>query len=115
MKTKDKYDEAIEWLTEHPEHVMQAWYQREGATQHRAHCLFQRTNRLPQHPVCGCLTQIRRNPNLHRAPNNDLTEDIYNDTRIPSSVLDITIAHLPVFAEWQRRLDREFGGKEGVK
>lgn len=100
----DKYDEAIAYLTDHPQEIQKAWLERcldenRKYYQHQSHCLFQRTT-----PDCGCLTQIRCG---HRAPTTKLAEEIRADERIPLLDKNITVADLPVFAEWQRRLDRE--------
>lgn len=104
----DKYDKAIALLTEHPEAIENSW---SAPYLHPAGCLFalvapeKRSTRAGR--VCGCLTQIRqKNFNLV-AWTDDLTNRIRNDDRLPGSVEEITIAHLPVFAEWQRRIDVE--------
>ena len=109
--TKDKYDVAVEYLRKHPERILNAW----GAHQiFEGGCLFQHatpsggrnTNR------CGCPTTIRH-PQLRKEVSGrpGLTEEIRNDDRLPSQSVDITVEHLPVFAEWQRRLDVELGRK----
>lgn len=54
--------------------------------------------------ACACLTMIR---NGWQGPTPELTTAIQSDDRLPCSPRQITPAHLPVFAEWQRRLDRE--------
>jgi len=43
----------------------------------------------------------------YHAYTDDLTERIRADERIPDDPDRITVAHLPVFAEWQRILDKE--------
>lgn len=53
----------------------------------------------------GCLTMIRNGD--WRAETEELTEAIRADERLPKTQQDITKEHLPVFAEWQRRLDKE--------
>lgn len=52
----------------------------------------------------ACLTMIRNN---YEAYTPELTLAIRNDERIPNDVDDITKENLYVFAEWQRRLDKE--------
>jgi len=94
----DKYDRAIEHLREHPEDVWLAWHLHSN---HPAGCLFAYTA-----PGCGCLTQVKCG---RRAPTDELTIAIQSDGRIPENNEDITLEHLPVFAEWQRRLDKELG------
>ena len=63
--------------------------------------------------VCGCITHIR-NPHLNRIVfaysetlRDRLTKEIREDERIPTRGDLIKISDLPVFAEWQRRLDKE--------
>lgn len=119
--TKDKYDKAIEYLTANPREIFNAW----GCPNtHVAGCLF-----MPAGPttgflkddvwpmrkdglLCGCLTTIRQNgghfPRL--AWTDELTQEILQDTRIPDDCTLITVSDLPVFAEWQRRLDKEIRG-----
>lgn len=67
---------------------------------------------------CGCLTQIRLGyPRVGKvkgqipvvACTTALTQEIRRDKRIPTDPDKITLADLPVFAEWQRRLDKELG------
>lgn len=111
-KTKDKYDEAVEYLTERPEEIWQHWV--------FGKCLFAFVSPDQSTFVngykCGCLTMIRggiRNavgPNL--CPDLELTGEIRSDARIPSNPERITPADLPVFAEWQRKLDKYYG-REG--
>lgn len=109
-RIRDKYDEAIEYLTRHPEEIVHAW----GMFSHPAHCLFQMVDPAPTTSIrridgvaCGCLTMIRRGP--FQAWTDALTIEIRADLSIPSEVYDVTIHHLPIFAKWQRRLDRELG------
>lgn len=97
----DKYDKAIAYLTDHPDEIEKAWFDKDwNGEVHPHHCLFNRT-----HPDCGCLTQIRAG--FSWGPNKKLTAEIESDERIPKGVEKITVADLPVFAEWQRRLDKE--------
>lgn len=103
----DKYDEAIAYLTEHPSKIQTAWNWPDddlyGDGEINGGCLFQIVG---DYEECGCLTQIRLNP-YRIAPTAALTDAIRADERIPKSPEQITIADLPVFAEWQRRLDKE--------
>lgn len=103
----DKYDKAIEYLTQNPDKIYINWMASLG----EAWCLFQSTgNDLNEY---GCLTQIRSVGVLYIAPTPELTKAIRADERIPFSPSvgnqTITLAHLPIFAEWQRRLDKELG------
>jgi hypothetical protein len=56
----------------------------------------------------GCLTMIRGFADLRLAQSTTITEAIRADERIPTEVHLIWPRDLVVFAEWQRRLDREF-------
>lgn len=109
---KDKYDIAIEYLTEHPKEILDTWSNPMGSS---GGCLFQfctPTGALDckiiegESHQCGCLTQLKRfSDRIAWTP--ELTNEIRADTRIPGMAEGITVADLPVFAEWQRRLDRE--------
>lgn len=108
----DKYDEAIAYLTEHPEEISKAWNQPGAA---KGGCLFRMaTNAITREDTrrdvslgFGCLTMVRGNGCNAATP--ELTIAIRSDGRIPSSRHTVTPSHLPVFAEWQRRLDVELG------
>lgn len=104
----DKYDKAIEHLNAHPDEILSAW----GAAypDHPTGCLFQYASpseeaEFQANRMCGCLTQVRGDDMNAWTPK--LTAEIRADKRIPLDVDDVTVADLPVFAEWQRRLDRE--------
>lgn len=64
------------------------------------------TRLRPDGRGCGCLTMIRKFPDCC-AWTEELTEEIRSDERIPFSACTVTPEDLPVFAEWQRRLDKE--------
>jgi len=109
----DKYDEAIEFLKAHPSEIHEAWSEIEDDPPHPAHCLFQaatKDGRVDSIASFGCLTQIRGMGSWDAAT-PELTEAIRADDRIPGNPLSISVDHLPVFAEWQRRIDRELGRK----
>ena len=65
----------------------------------------------------GCLTQIRMTAQTRFQDHtyvavvggrrHPITEEIRNDTRIPATVEEIRPHHLPIMADWQRRIDRE--------
>src|SRR5271170_6530755 len=101
----DKYDKAIEYLTANPDHIVRAW---SLSGESPACCLFRHTEGYAgiNGVAFGCLTQIRSsqlnsNGQLYVAPTEGLTEEIRADTRLPKSSREITLAHLPIFAEWQ--------------
>lgn len=111
----DKYDEAVEYLTKHPGEIHDAWVMAHGG--HAAGCLFafvmpadadEDEISWKRDVACGCLTQIRAACGSDTvAWTRELTEAIVADRRIPQNPDYITVADLPVFAEWQRRIDRE--------
>ncbi|MGE0289092.1 MAG: hypothetical protein AB7I42_22800 [Bradyrhizobium sp.] len=103
----DKYDKAMAYLLaaetdeDFTERVWDAWrapYDTDGGA------LFQHAGTGPD---CGCLTSVRRGSFDAETP--ELTAAIRADERIPKYCADITRDNLPVFAEWQRRIDRELG------
>lgn len=105
----DKYDQAIEYLNEHPNEIIEAWG---DVFKHRAGCLFNfvstKEDFISKVDI-GCLTQIRKDPTRFKALTQELTAQISEDERIPKSPVDIQLTDLPVFVEWQRRLDKELG------
>lgn len=110
----DKYQKAVRYLTERPKEILFSWLE---PTQHPAGCLFQFAttdgmSRMDGENQCGCLTEIRCG--LRPAATTKLTMAIRRDKRIPHSGEDITVEHLPIFAEWQARLDRELRCKDEV-
>lgn len=106
--TKDKYDHAIDYLRRHPKSIKIAW---DRPYQHVAGCLFKLACAHPgwgpgEMRQCehGCLTEIRAGL---LSVNEALTRAIAGDARLPDNKDAIRLHHLPVFAEWQRRLDQE--------
>lgn len=121
---RDKYDEAIDafyrlesqigWK----DAVALAWDVPDKHTETEdsiaAHALFQYATPDGEHRFrqdvfrgCGCLTMIRASANSCVAWTNALTNEISADIRLPRSPSRIEPHHLPIFAEWQRRLDAE--------
>lgn len=114
----DKYDAAIEYLTEHPDEIEEAWaspfyFYSDGG------CLFvfvtPTGDPCCEGHVCGCLTTIRNNSAL--AWTTELTSAIRADEGIPHDMLafidafygltvDERRASLSPFGEWQRRFDK---------
>jgi hypothetical protein len=108
---KDKYDEAVEYLTEHPEMIDAVWNEPDEFS---AGCLFgfaspdgSRMYAIGNNATCGCLTEVKAGN--FRAYTHELTAAIRADNRIPEDGSEITSADLPVFAEWQRRIDAGLG------
>lgn len=107
---EDKYDRAIAYLTQHPHEIVKAWGE---PFHHPAGCLFgyvmqantRESFELARRSPCGCLTQVKSG--YRCAQTYALTKAIRADTRIPKWPQWITVDDLPVFAEWQRKLDKE--------
>lgn len=100
------YDAQIKRLTANPTHILGSWGSCEG--------IFKMISNK-QDARAGCLTMIRNNANRVGKPfvavikdviDMELTESIQNDERIPKSAEAITPAHLPIFKEWQERIDK---------
>lgn len=92
------YDAQIKRLTENPENIYGEWV---GGTGLFAYCGDKSLN-----PRIGCLTMIR-DGSLRVAATPELTEAIRADKRIPADATKIRPEHLPVFKEWQERIDAE--------
>ena len=95
---KDKYDEAIDYLTEHPEQIHRAWT---SPKTHTAGCLFAFVSDTPNG---GCLTMVHSAPHF---AGGEWHDEIVADDRIPNG--HIQVEDLPVFAEWQRKIHNEAG------
>lgn len=115
----DKYDEAIAYLTAHPEEIYSAWCDagetdgnHKGLPGVELFAMARRDGKDSYQNGCGCLTMIRNSEfrqvvSADQEKSHRLTQAIRADHRLPCSGSLITPADLPVFAEWQRRLDRE--------
>lgn len=115
---KDKYDRAIEILLtaeDFKKAVSKAWFQ---PNHQPSGCLFQfvqpneNWRKKQQYPdLIGCLTTIRGGLSISgfylRACTDELDQAIRADERIPTTWNDVTPENLSVFAEWQRKIDRE--------
>lgn len=107
----DKYMLAARYLSEHPDQIGGAWVCPPSGAE-----FLEQRHQLFKLVVPGglCLTQLR-DCGVH----GDSIEDddcppafaaaIAGDTRIPIASSDIRPEDLPVFVEWQRRLDAELG------
>ena len=68
----DKYDKAVQYLTKHPDEIMQAW--RFPLTEN-AGCLFNFAGDVDRYgEYCGCLTQVK--DKVSRAETPALTKAI---------------------------------------
>ena len=119
--SKDRFDKAVDYLTKHPELIHTAWNCAEGPfdgghflgdvtltqKQHKAAhengaCLFQKCGDC----LTGCLTQVHSHT-CYAAGTPALTKAIRADERIPRNGSVIKVADLPLFADWQRRIEKE--------
>ncbi len=108
----DKYDRAIELLnrlddTNFRNVVSKAWGLSENDDVVEIICLFQYCSNNNYASNIGCLTMIRKSGGMIVQDRPDLTKQIREDERIPKNCNEITKESLPVFAEWQRILDKE--------
>ena len=107
------YDEQIVELTKNPDKIYEAWntpvyFNNYGKT------LFDKigseidASGLPL--TTGCLTQIRSSETyaafIKGELDKELTNEIRADHRLPDNGYDITVEHLPIFKEWQERIDK---------
>lgn len=100
---KDKYDDAIAYLEKNPGEILDAWG---FPSTHSAGCLFSYVGATNSRgDSCGCLTQVKSGDSPAKTAR--LTKAIRKDARIPERPQDIELKHLQVFAEWQRRIDKE--------
>ena len=112
---RDKYDVQIEKLLDYSAETLEsAWLGGQGIFQFASPTGAPRKTKVGR---CGCLTMIRGCA-TSVAWTPQLTEEIRADTRLPCNMTHFkqdwvrwTRAerrkHLQVFAEWQRRLDKE--------
>ena len=131
FRQRDKYDDAIDYLTENPDMIHDAWGNPEEHEGQGGE-LFgfvgpdwkDNDNKVRyegHHGTCGCLQQIRAAKvvsdydTMEEALRSDgqmvgsywprLWAKIAGDRRLPHEESDITVEDLPVFAEWQREID----------
>lgn len=108
----DYYDRAVAYLTERPSSIFAAWLRHDTHPCGRLFAISS-VSRRPEtlafdgERSCGCLTAIRNTPETYAAPSEELTLAIMADERLPGNPLHLGLEHLPAFAEWQRRLDKE--------
>lgn len=92
----DKYDAQIEDLKKYPEDIKADWLS--------GHGLFRM---IPQ--MNGCLTMVRAGNCCLTLRASEKAKELFNkiqtDKRLPATPDSITVADLPVFAEYQRLVD----------
>lgn len=102
---KDKYDEQIERLLAAEDFRMAVSYDWSCGVGLFQYCTPRGHTSHGALRDCGCPTMVRSG--AWPAWTGQLTAAIMADTRLPDHVSAITPEHLPIFAEWQRRLDKE--------
>lgn len=101
----DRYDQEVERLTKEPERIFGAWFSASPLFG------FVTPSRLcdvrDDSKSCGCLTLVMGE--VYVAWTDELTAAIRADERLPKDSSGIGPANLPVFAEWQRKIDAALG------
>lgn len=115
-KSKDKYDQAIQYLTANPNEVYRAW--NSPRNHHEAGCLFKMVG---DGTFVGCLTQIAMGE--AEAATRELTTLIRSEQRLAIDVIQIEgsggakevsrklLPLLPLFAKYQRVVDKKLNLK----
>jgi hypothetical protein len=104
MNLENKYDKAINYLTENPYEIHDAW---ETTTTHKAGCLFaflEPDNALDER--VGCPTLVKSGG--YDSFENKLDEFV-RSIDIPASSRNITVEHLPLFKLIQEKADEVYG------
>ena len=139
IRKPDKYDKAIAYLTMNPEHIYDAWndpaeWEGQGGELFGFVGPNWKSNansynvRGEINGTCGCLQQIRFAYKQEEVPTMFDLEDshmtlsywprqwarIAMDRRLPWNEEEIGVEHLPVFAEWQRKID-ELRKADGIE
>lgn len=107
----DAYDKAIEYLSNNQSEILDIW---DDPKSHFAGVLFQAATpdgagQSNSVDYFGDICEIKSG--LASAWTEELTEEIVDDHRIPeifashNNLPRITVEHLPLFAEWQRKID----------
>jgi len=124
---KDKYDHAIDYLTEHPENIESAWgnpkeWEGKGGELFGFVGPNWKSSSNPglhgriQTGTCGCLQQIRAafkggsdgtSGFMEMSHWPRLWQKIADDRSLPYESDEIGVEDLPVFAMWQREIDEK--------
>jgi len=120
----DKYDLAVEYFRSNPDRIETEWNYAICSPEKYPHgaALFGPVARVAlRETCCGCLSQVAAGC---MAETEELANAIRADERIPKVKgterdefekplpFPITVEHLPVFAEWRRRIDHYFEAGE---
>lgn len=104
----DKYDKQIEEIKSGHSTIKEDWYKAKGLFAFATDCKAELSS---VEATVGCLVMIRNSSGIVLAQDQELakklTNEILLDKRLPRLPEEIKEEHLPVFAEWQRRLDKE--------
>ena len=113
-KPRDVYDLEVDRLTKvYEEEGLQAFRSAVCTSWGDAEPLFSfctptGNSTAPGTECCfGCLTTVHNGAHFAWTP--AITQSIRDDERLPNYDDQIEPHHLPIFAEWQRRLDKELG------
>lgn len=108
MSDQDRYDLAMAHLNKHPEELEDSIL---FADSYPGGPLFFNAARNPYSYLkvekgwLGNPVQIREYPDHFVAETDWLTSAILKDDRLPKSAADCRLEHLPVIAQWQRKID----------
>ena len=119
-KYEKKINKAVEYLTEFPESIYDAWAEPKV---NKGGILFMWVNHKADSAIlddverpfddAGCLTMLRQNvgycvglvvdgkPRKRKRKNKRIRKIIEQDERIPKNGEDIKLEHLPIFASYQ--------------
>jgi hypothetical protein len=112
---KDIYDLEIERLTADPGQIRNAWLFGtplfKFVTLDGSNVITSASGKKLVDFSIGCLITIRHESGdravIHPSINDQLTDLIKGDNRIPDvDVTMLSVEHLPLFAAWQRKIDR---------
>lgn len=104
------YDEQIAYLTANPSKIMVQWAGAEGIFKFAGSPMAEDGSGDSEGIEHGCLTMIRNNPLRNKVfingqINEELSQLVAADERLPKRVEEIEVRHLPIFKEWQERID----------
>ena len=113
----DIYDKAVEYFTEHPNEINDAWNwpttfkNTEGE---QIGLLFKHlggSHKDSEDTECGCLTQVKFDmgcyPMIDGVKDVEFYDLIKADDSIPTSGTQIEVSHLETFAKYQRMWDEK--------